>query len=247
MTRVISIFPLLICLCFTSMADWKIVQIVSSPEDGKYEMVIYIQKNKIRTQSENFDVIFDLDQNYMIYINHDGKKYWEGSKDSFKQDMDAFMEKSMIEVMGQEGYEEYKNSIANISDIESEKGEIEIVADGAIEELAGFKGKKFKVFENGQLVEELWLCQEIQLMDEMDFTLLDQFFGQEREFDYSESEEYTNMLKENGFPIKDISYSYGELMEETVLKEVTELDLPASTFSAPKDYKKVEIMEVMNK
>jgi len=229
------------------MADWKIVQIVRSHEDGEYEMVIYIQKNKIRTQAQNFDVIFDLDQNYMIYINHDGKKYWEGSKDSFKQEMEAFMEKSMKEMMGEEGYEEYKKTIDNIGDLEGEIVKIEIVVDGAIEELAGFKGKKFNVFENGQLVEELWLCMEIQLMDEMDFTLLDQFFGQEREFDYSQSEEYNNMLKENGFPIKDISYSYGELMEETVLKEAIELDLPASTFTAPKDYQKVGIMEVMNK
>lgn len=247
MKRIIFIFPLLICLCFTSMADWKIVQIVRSHEDGEYEMVIYIQKNKIRTQAQNFDVIFDLDQNYMIYINHYGKKYWEGSKDSFKQEMEAFMEKSMKEMMGEEGYEEYKKTIDNIGDLEGEIVKIEIVVDGAIEELAGFKGKKFNVFENGQLVEELWLCMEIQLMDEMDFTLLDQFFGQEREFDYSQSEEYNNMLKENGFPIKDISYSYGELMEETVLKEAIELDLPASTFTAPKDYQKVGIMEVMNK
>jgi len=153
----------------------------------------------------------------------------------------------MKEMMGEEGYEEYQKSIANIEGLEGEMREIKIVVDGAIEELAGFKGKKFKVFENGQLVKELWLCKEIQLMDEMDFTLLDQFFSQEQESDYTESEEYNNMLKENGFPIKDISYSYGELMEETVLKEATELDLPASTFAAPKDYQKVGIMDVMNK
>ncbi len=55
------------------------------------------------------------------------------------------------------------------------------------------------------------------------------------------------MLKENGFPIKEISYSYGEVMEETELKEATELNLSASTFTAPKDYQKVGIMEVMNK
>lgn len=230
------------------MADWKIVQIVRSPEDGEYEMVIYIQNNKIRTQSQDFDMIIDLDQNYMIYINHYGKKYWEGSKDSFEQEMDAFIEKSMREVMGQEGYEEYKKSIDNIGDLEGEIVKIEIVVDGAIEELAGFKGKKFKVYENGELMEEVWLCEELQLFDDMDITLLDDFFGQQvGEQDYSQSEEYTNMLKENGFPIKEITYSYGELMEETVLKEATELDLPASTFTAPKDYQKVGIMEVMNK
>jgi len=92
------------------MADWKIVQIVRSSEEGEYEMVIYIQNNKIRTQSQDFDMIIDLDQNYMIYINHYGKKYWEGSKDSFKQEMEAFMEKSMKEMMGEEGYEEYKKN-----------------------------------------------------------------------------------------------------------------------------------------
>ena len=247
MKRIIFIVPLLICLCYTTMADWKIVQIVRSSEEGEYEMVIYIQNNKIRTQSQDFDMIIDLDQNYMIYINHYGKKYWEGSKDSFKQEMEAFMEKSMKEMMGEEGYEEYKKSIDNIEGLEGEMEEIKIVVDGAIEELAGFKGEKFKVFENGQLVKELWLCKEIQVMDEMDFTLLDQFFGQEQESDYSESEEYNNMLKENGFPIKEISYSYGEVMEETELKEATELNLQASTFTAPKDYQKVGIMEVMNK
>jgi len=211
-------------------------------------MVIYIQNNKIRTQSQDFDMIIDLDQNYMIYINHYGKKYWEGSKDGFKEEMDAALEKSMKEMMGEEGYEEYKKSIdETIEGLEGEMGEIKIVVDGAIEELAGFKGKKFKVFENGQLVKELWLCKEIQLMDEMDFTLLDQFFGQEQESDYSESEEYNNMLKENGFPIKEISYSYGDVMEETELKEATELNLQVSTFTAPKDYQKVGIMEVMNK
>ncbi len=210
-------------------------------------MVIYIQNNKIRTQSQDFDMIIDLDQNYMIYINHYGKKYWKGSKDGFKEEMDAALEKSMKEMMGEEGYEEYKKSIDNIEGLEGEMGVIKIVVDGAIEELAGFKGEKFKVFENGQLVKELWLCKEIQVMDEMDFTLLDQFFGQEQESDYSESEEYNNMLKENGFPIKEISYSYGEVMEETKLKEATELDLQASTFTAPKDYQKVGIMEVMNK
>ena len=37
------------------------------------------------------------------------------------------------------------------------------------------------------------------------------------------------------------------VMEETELKKATELDLQASTFTAPKDYQKVGIMEVMNK
>ncbi len=247
MKRVIFVLPLLICLCFTSMADWKIVQIVRSTEEGDYEVVIYIQKNKIRHHTENFDIIIDLDQNHMIYINHNGKKYWEGSKDGFKDEMEAMFEKSMKEMMGEEGYEEYKKSIdENIEVLDSEIGDIEIVEDGTIEEFAGFKGKKFTISANGELVEELWLCKEIQLLDEMDFTLLDDFFGQEGGQDYSESEEYNNMLEVNGFPIKEISYSYGQVMEETELKEATELDLPASTFAAPKDYQKAGIMEVMN-
>jgi len=38
-----------------------------------------------------------------------------------------------------------KKTIDNIGDLEGEIVKIEIVVDGAIEELAGFKGKKFKV------------------------------------------------------------------------------------------------------
>ena len=56
-----------------------------------------------------------------------------------------------------------------------------------------------------------------------------------------------DLLQSKGFPIKEITYEFGEIMDDTELIEATELDLPSSTFDSPSGYQKAKILEVFER
>jgi len=245
MIKIILLIALISGNIFTSFGGWKIIQITSNSE-GEYESIMYIQDGKIRQSAGAMDIIIDLKNSKMTYINHDKKTFWEGTKDDFKIEM----EKYMIKTMGEDAYKEYKSNMEKMNDmnINDETLNIEINRDDEVMEVAGYKGTKFSVLTNGELVEEVWLCDKIKASKEFDISGFDQFvdqFFEQEDNHYSDSEEYINLMQNNGFPVKQVTYSYGEVEETTVLKEATEITLSNEIFEAPTGYSDSKLFEVM--
>ena len=54
-----------------------------------------------------------------------------------------------------------------------------------------------------------------------------------------------DLLTNNGYPLREIDYSYGEVMMNSEIKDIREVDLPSSTFEIPPGYQSGELIEVM--
>lgn len=230
-------------------AGWKIIQITTGPDGEVYEEVLFIQDGKLKQSSQMVDVIIDFTTNELTYINHNNHTYWRGSQAEFETEVEKFIEKMMIEALGEEGYKEYKK---NMDAMKGEQGlesmQIEIEDENEPEMIGGFNGKKHSVHVNGELAEEIWLCSDINLDDEIDFQVVQDFFKElssDDEANYSDSEEYISMLKNGGFPIKEIMWSYGKVISKTELKEAIEQNIPESVFQVPSEYSKGSLMNVM--
>ena len=232
-----------------AQSGWKIIQITTGSDNEVYEESLFIQDGKLKQSSQTVDVIIDFTTRKLTFINHGNHSYWRGSKIEFENEIEEFSKKMMIEAFGEEGYREYqKNMDAMKVEAHGKPMDIEIKEENESEMIGGFNGKKHSVYVNGDLMEELWLCSEINLTDEIDFQIMQEFFKELSSNDeaaYSDSEEYISMLKNGGFPIKEIMWSFGEVINKTELKEAMKQKIPASAFQAPSDYSKGSLMDVM--
>jgi len=254
MKRLVIICIVTILSTLNAFADWKITITTTSVDGMEYESTFYVKDGILKQESPEMDVIINLNSNTIIYLSKATKSYWEGSIENIEDELEEMMEKMMIEMMGEEAYAEMEE-MGEMEDMEGEGDlnppeidmEIEIVKDNESIELAGYTGKKYSVNVNGELVEELWLCNEIDAFKDFNFDEFDNMFGEEGEegYDYSSSNQYKNLLKSNGLPIREITYNFGEIYETSELVSAEELILPEAMFTAPADYTKVDLMQLM--
>ena len=225
-------------------ADWKIVISTKTSEGTEYKSTFYIKDGILKQETPEMNVIIDLNRNSIIYSNTATRSYWEGSKENFEQEIEELMKMMMIEMVGEEGYkqmkemEESENSIGTLP-------EIEINFDDESIALAGFSGNKHSVIVDGELTEELWLCKEIDAFNEFDFAQMGEMFGENDESSYVDTDEYRQMIKTKGFPIKEITYSFGEVLETVELVSAEDTALSDDIFKAPEGYKKSGLLELM--
>lgn len=253
MKRLLIICLLIIFTALHAFADWKITLTTRSVDGMEFESTFYVKDGILKQESPEMDIIINLNSNTITYVSKATKSYWEGSVENFENELEEMMKKMMIEMMGEDAY----NQMEEMEDMEGEGDlnppemdmDIEIVDDNESVELAGYTGNKYSVMANGELVEELWLCNEIDAFKDFNFDELDKMFGQEQEegegYDYSDSSQYQNLLKSNGLPIREITYNFGEIYETSELVSAEELILPEEMFSAPSDYSKVDLMQLM--
>jgi len=244
MKKATAVFSFVFFLSFMTVsvyADWKITLSTTSPDGESSESTFYLKDGKLKQSTGPLDIIIDLEQNTLLFVNNAGKSYWEGTKEDFEGEMESFMR----EMMGEDGYKQYKE-MAGLGENKNES-QINIMITPENEEItiAGFSGKKFTIMVDDQLVEEVWLCKEIDAMNDFDFTELEGMFDPEGPMDHSSTEAYNTMMLSGGFPIKEISYSYGSKMEETQLVDAQNITLDGDLFTKPADYTKGGIMEIM--
>ena len=249
MKAFILFFALSIFCVFHASADWIITVSTETADGQAYESTFYIKGGVLKQSSPEMDVIINLNTNTIIYSNNMTQMYWQGSKEDFEKEIEEMMKMMMIEMMGEEAYEEMEKM--NESEEEGEEGEemaipfeIEIIEEGESIELAGFSGTKFSVMVDGMLEEELWLCNDISAFRDFDYEEMDKMFGDEEDSGYTGSSQYQEMLKSNGFPIKEISYAYGEVMETVVMTSAEETSLSDDIFQAPEGYTKGGLLQV---
>jgi hypothetical protein len=74
---------------------------------------------------------------------------------------------------------------------------------------------------------------------------MSKMFAQEGEGNYTDSEKYQAMIKNSGFPIKEVTYSYGEISETVELVSAEQSTLPADMFDVPDGFTKVNLIQAM--
>ena len=106
--------------------------------------------------------------------------------------------------------------------------------------------------KDGELREEIWVTEEINLSEEVDISKFMEFLGktsmggggsEEDDDAYKWSNNYLGLMSK-GFWTKNISYTSGMEPSFEILKEATQVDIPASDFEPPSGSKKVGFMEL---
>ena len=100
MKKAIAVFSFVFLLSFMTVsvyADWKITLSSTSPDGESSESTFYLKDGKLKQSTGPLDIIIDLEQNTMLFVNNAGKSYWEGTKEDFEGEMESFMREMMGE------------------------------------------------------------------------------------------------------------------------------------------------------
>ena len=256
---VISLIALVFIVVPMLQAGWVVVQ-TTTEEDGFSETEkVYIQDNKIRNDLDEQTTVMNLESGELLLVNHPDKTYWQGeysqmmqqSQNAAKQHMEDMMEEMTPEQ--REQYQQYMDQMddAPMAAEEHETHEVEIAKKSTTDKIAGYSARLHDIYVDGEKVEELWISEDLPVLDEVDVEKLDQFmsqsmFGEAEDYNYEDSDAYRDLIK-TGFPLKTVEYFEGEVGATTLVTDITEASLAESEFKAPAGYSEVTIQELWQK
>ncbi|MCD6471837.1 DUF4412 domain-containing protein [Candidatus Aerophobetes bacterium] len=250
------ILSLFIVLFLTSQAfaGWMVESVNRDTNGEETTEILYVQKNKMKSVGPEMIMITDLDKNLLYIVNPkpEFKIYWSGTPEEMRkgiEEMTKQMEEAYLKNMSPEQREQYKQYKESMKEKPKEpatkkKFEVKKTSEKAI--VAGYPTRKYQVWVNGELKEELWISSKIKIKDEIDLNKLEKFkeamSGPEEEESYESSPEYMALM-EQGIPLKSINYSnQGNSVNE--VKKVEKRKIPDSEFKVPKGYKKISLLEL---
>ncbi len=259
MTKTSAILYLITALFFisslNSSAGWIITEVIHDPSGNSIARnTTYIQDNFIKCVEESHSVIFDLDNRKIMFINPSLGFYWKGTTDQYARKVKEIALqyfKKEIENAPPEERAYYEAIYDNLKiELEQESDavvfhpdvNIEIVMMDESESLLGYEARKYKVYQNGFLREELWLTPEIPINADFNAekfrTLINEMAWGVMNTDHQAAPEYIHLMK-TGLVLRSVEYlDDGTFFCSEVLDVVRE-DIPPEMFSPPEGYKKV--------
>jgi hypothetical protein len=124
----------------------------------------------------------------------------------------------------------------------------------ATETIAGYKSKKYEIYEDGKISEEIWISNEIKFEDELDMKKMASYMSEIKKISeraglqYSGLDEQERIFKEiyeSGFPTRSVDYSSDNTVYIEEIVKVNEAELSDSEFQPPAGYKKITLQEMI--
>jgi len=251
-------FSLLIVLFLTSQAfaGWVVERVNRDFEGEETTEITYVQKNKMKIVEPKMIIMVDLEKNlyYIVSRGPEFKLYWSGTPEQMRkegEEMAKQMEEAYLKKLSpeqREQYNQYKESMKEETKGSTIEKKIEVNAKKTSEKatIAGYPTRKYQVWVDGELREELWISSKIKVKDEIDLNKLEKFqeamSGPSEEESYESSPEYKKLM-EQGTPLKSIEY-YDQGNTVTEVKKVEKKQIPDSEFKVPKGYRKISLLEL---
>lgn len=213
----------------------------------------YIEDDRMRVdmtrQMKEHTIIFRADKDLFWVINHDEKTIMEITKEDLErmqQQMNAAMEqmenlpanqREMMEGM-------MDDRMGNRKEIVYEK------VDSGVN-VGDWETDKYEGTTDGTLKQEVWTtawdaldleAEDFQVMKEMTLFFKDFSMNFDSSFFKVGSEDWEKGYA--GVPVKTVSYSNGEKLIETLLKEIEESTFEASLFEKPENYEEKEMPQM---
>ena len=238
-----------------SFAGWIITLRESESDGTTYYETMMIEDNMMKSAGHDGSFIFNVNSREFYMIDDANKTYWQGQLDDFRENYYNAMKVAvdqMLSGLPPEQREMYKQMFGDMVEIYSDPDpakiksvNIEVKKAGEAIEIAGYASTKYEVTVDGKLVEELWLSDELDVNEDLDFKAIAELMNEIRpnlddEFLYEYTDEYMR-LWEKGFRMKSIDDN-GDMSE--VIK-VEKKKISASEFQAPEGYSRLTIEEMM--
>lgn len=218
----VSLFTVAVLFQPTAQAGF-----IQTEQDGS---TLYIQNGKLRGDTEDSGdmwSVIDMAKGTIMMVNPEEKTYFEGTIDEYCSGMRTMMD-SMSQFMG-----------GMMPKPAAQKPKVEIVKAGPGGKIAGYDTTRYKVLVDGVLREELWLANDQTLLKELGNMQAMAKFSQcaAMETDFEASPQYQEIMKA-GWPLKTVSHVDGGTETDSEITRIEKTDIPASKFTAPKDYTK---------
>ncbi len=237
-------------------AGWVITSEVDEEIGNKEIEITYIQNNKIKIATDKDIAIFNLETDYLYLINPKTKSYWEGQISDFRstviEGMKSQMETALKNVPA-EHQEMYKQKyMAMIEKIEGNQTDgsenIKINKTDDMLKIVNYNTIKYQIFQNEDLREEVWITDELNLSDELNFDKFKSFFMSFSKITsqrtVENSPEFFDLFA-SGYPLKSIEY-HENFKTITTAVSVEKKQIPDSEFLVPADFNKISIMDLWN-
>lgn len=217
-------------------------------EDRKGEKGTVIQENKITFKAPDEILSFDLEKDMITVISPAEKKYWSGTTDAFEAGAKKSIEsiEKLIEQQLPEGQGIFRPESAT-------KASVEVKDTGEVRKIAGHPARKYEIFVDGDLKQEKWIAEDIDVGKDLDIAkfkkMMGKFqsaFGRDQVSEALWSDKATAML-DKGWPLAIVDYrsDIDKHTDETV--KVEQKDIPKSEFAPPPGFKSVTFDDVFGK
>lgn len=246
-----------------AFAGWVVEEVSGTRESGEEVTVLYVEGNRIKIVGSDI-MIFDVNKNRFAFLLPEQKIYTSGSpEDLAKQTQMASeqmeqmrkMQEQYLQQLPPDQREMVRKQMQSMMQPETSRGTeiaLEIKETSEKAEVAGYSARKYQVIVNGDLAEELWISDQIDVAGEIDldklYNLMDSMRGPMAEQSYESSPEYRGLMKK-GLRLKSVDYTveyagaHGELTE---VRKAEKKAIPDSEFQIPEGYREVQFREFMN-
>lgn len=241
----------------TSEAGWIITEVIHYPDGNSSDKnTMYFQDNIIKCVEESHTVIYDLNNREITFINPALKVYWKGSLDKYVRKVKEMALEHFEREMEKASPEDrqYYEAIYENLKIELEQDSnavvfrpdvnIEIVMTDENELFLGYDARKYEIYENGFLREELWLTTEIGLSKDFDAQKFRSFINEMAwgvmSTDYQSAPEYINLMQA-GLVLRSVEYLDNGSSYRSEVLDVVQNEIPHDRFYPPKDYQLVSL------
>ena len=238
-------------------AGWVIKEVTGNPEYGDQEnQNYYIQNNWFKVIESSSVTIFNLENEKMSILLPEKKSYWTGTVDKFWEETQDAMRQQMelaLKELPPDQREVYKSMMENMGNIagknvlEDHKN-VNVKKTSEKDTIADHSSQKYEVKVDGELIEIVWISEDVDIQEEIDLDKFGQFMktmrGPSGEWFFETSTEYIDLLKQ-GYPMRSIEMNEWGESSITEVTEVNKQEIPQSEFQIPDDYHEIPLMELM--
>jgi hypothetical protein len=237
-------------------AGWVITEKVRYPDNTFYESTIYFQNNLIKTVDGDNMTIFDLNRRELTFLNLKTKTFWQGSAERYKREIkqitiDRISEEleEIPETQRKHYRELYENLIRDMdnpapafyTDVATR---VEMTSEQRT--ILGYVARKYRLFVDGLLKEEIWLSSGIPVSKEVNLEKFRLFLNEisfgNMETDHRSSREYLHLVN-SGYPLVSKEFTMeGEILTEVV--KVERKQLTAHEFHVPQGFVETDLKEL---
>ena len=242
------IWVLLFCVGFVSWSWAGMLVLYDQGQGETFEMVCEDGLSKFG--GDEFYTIMDANRGLIYYVMPKEKKYTVMTAEEMRQQMESTISqmeemKKKFKALG-ERFKGFGNIMGQDSAPEKQKKpEITYKFTHEKAKIAGYPARKVLELRDGQPVMELWISKDFMrdLEKACDWEKLQKMMEKMTPRNLppqTNQAQFSAFIKEKdlgGIPLKEVSFKEGLIME---VKKVEKAKFPASYFSVPKGFKKVE-------
>jgi hypothetical protein len=247
-----SVFAFCILTASQAAAGWVFFS------DGTQEQqTTYIEDNRLKFAAPDHIMIFNITTNRIAFINPDMNTYWEGAPETFaasakltSEDIEDMIEENLEEVPPQE-QEVMAESLRRqmLRQTGGPPPTVIVNPTPAFETIAGYRARKHEIHINGELRQELWIADGIEVSTEFD---VDEYGRMLRTFhstlgfnvETAFSDPNVIALYKKGWPLRTVTYDEEGYPDKTEVTDVVRKPLMGTVFEVPSNYRELSSKEI---